>query len=45
VNDGIELALIEPARERLRRDDIGKLTLGEIAPFLAAAQLVTDGIE
>src|SRR5215470_1883674 len=43
MDDGVELALLEPGEERRRRHHVGELALGEIAPFVACAQLIADG--
>ena len=33
MDDGVELAAVEPAHQFGRRHDVGDLALGEIAPF------------
>ncbi len=38
MDDGVELAAVEPAQQVGRRHEIGELAGGEIAPFAVAAE-------
>ena len=42
MDDGIELAALEPAEQLARRHHVGKLALAEIAPFLPAIERIVD---
>ncbi len=42
MNDGVELAALEPFRKFSRRHEIGEPALGEIAPFAVMAEHVAD---
>ena len=39
----LELAPVEPAHEVRRRDKIGDLAAGQVAPFAVAAEDIVDG--
>ena len=43
MDDSIDLAAVEPRQKFGRRYDVGKLALGEVAPFAAVAEQVADG--
>ena len=43
MDDRVELAAVEPALKFGRRDEIGDLTAGKIAPLAVAAEHVVDG--
>ena len=40
MDDGVELAPVQPVREFIRWNDVHKLTFGEIAPFAVPAEQV-----
>ena len=42
MDDGIEPAAVQPGRQFRRRHDVGKLALGEVAPFAVMAEQVAD---
>ena len=42
VDDGVELAAVEPGEQLAGRHHVGQLALGEIAPFAVAAEHVVD---
>ena len=43
VDNGVQPAAFQPVRQLVRRHDIGKLALGEIAPFAVLAEQVAHG--
>ncbi len=43
MNDGIELAALQPAQQLRRRDEISQLALGQVAPLAIAAEMIADG--
>ncbi|OIQ68225.1 hypothetical protein GALL_501860 [mine drainage metagenome] len=43
MDDGVQPAAVQPARQLRRRHDVGELTLGEIAPFAVVPEHVTHG--
>jgi hypothetical protein len=40
MNDRVEFLAREPAQQIVRRNEIGQLALGEVAPFLIAAEQI-----
>ena len=42
VDDGVELAAVQPDRQIRRRHDVGELSLGEIAPLAVGPEKVAD---
>ncbi len=42
MNDGLELAAVEPADQLAGRHDVGELPLTEIAPFAGVAEGIVD---
>ena len=42
MDDGVELAVVEPVEQLRRRHHVGELPLAEVAPFLIAAEMIVD---